>query len=446
MKISIFGTGYVGLVTGTCLAEVGHEVICVDIDEEKIQGLINGKMPIYEPGLEELVKKNVAEKRLNFTSKHENAILSTKLIFIAVGTPSAEDGSADLNHVMNVAKTIALHSLDKKILIIKSTVPIGTNDKVRALVKQIYKEEGKPSLDFDICSNPEFLKEGCAIEDFNRAERIIIGSDNKETEEIMAQCYSPFTRKKQKLLIMSPRAAEMTKYAANAMLATKISFMNEMSRIAERAGVDIEQVRHGIGSDSRIGYEFIYPGCGYGGSCFPKDVKALINMSRELNLDSPLISSVDEVNKQQKLSLFNKLYQILDEDISGKRIALWGLSFKPDTDDMREAPSRVLMENIWQEKGIIQAYDPIAMEECKRLYPEKKDLLYTTSPLEALNDAEILVICSEWKEFYHQDLEKIKSTLKRPIILDGRNIFDPQEMSNKGIEYYGIGRGLSLTL
>ncbi len=446
MKISIFGTGYVGLVTGACLAEVGHSVICVDIDEFKIEELNEGKLPIYEPGLEELVKKNSKEGRLKFTSDHKEAILSTNLIFIAVGTPSAEDGSADLNHVMNVAKTIAKSSEDKKTIVIKSTVPIGTNDKVRNLIKEVFKNEGKSELSFDVCSNPEFLKEGCAIEDFNRAERIIIGSENTETLELMTQCYSPFTRKKNKLLTMSPRAAEMTKYAANAMLATKISFMNEMSRIAEKAGVDIEQVRQGIGSDSRIGYEFIYPGCGYGGSCFPKDVKALIKISDDLGIEASLISSVNKVNNQQKMSLFNKLNTVLNNNLKGKRIALWGLSFKPETDDMREAPSRVLMENVWKKQGIIQAYDPIALGECKRIYQDRTDLEYFSTPDDALIDAEALVICSEWKEFFRQDLKVIKDRLNRPIVIDGRNIFDPDEMSQNGLEYYGIGRGLSISL
>lgn len=444
MKISIFGTGYVGLVTGTCLSDVGHEIVCVDIDNEKIDKLKRGELPIYEPGLKELVLRNIQEKRLKFTINPKQAIDFGDLIFIAVGTPSSEDGSADLSHVMQVAQTIAEHMNSDKVLIIKSTVPIGTNDKVRDLVNSILRNRDKSNLNFDICSNPEFLKEGCAINDFNSAERIIIGTNDIETQQVMSKCYSPFTRKKQKMIFMSPRAAEMTKYAANAMLATKISFMNEMSMIAEKTNVDIEHVRMGIGSDSRIGYSFIYPGCGYGGSCFPKDVKALINIARDNNLDAPLISSVEEVNNLQKVSLYEKLNMALGGGIKDKTIAIWGLSFKPETDDMREAPSRVLMEQIWNHKGNVMAYDPIAAEECKRIYGVREDLDYSNSPIDATKDADALVVCSEWKEFYKQDLSVVKHNLRSPIIIDGRNIFDPEEMEKLGLRYYGIGRGLSL--
>jgi len=443
MKITIFGTGYVGLVTGACMSDVGHEVICMDIDEKKINKLKNGEMPIYEPGLDNLVKKNYVENRLDFTTDAKKGVDFADLIFIAVGTPSSEDGSADLSHVLNVAQVIAQQMNESKVLVIKSTVPIGTNSKVHQIVKNILKERNLNKISFDICSNPEFLKEGCAVDDFNKADRIIIGSDNLETRKIMAECYSPFTRKQQKIIVMSPKSAEMTKYAANAMLATKISFMNEMSNIAERTGVDIEEVRHGIGSDRRIGYEFIYPGCGYGGSCFPKDVRALIKTAIENELDPSLIKSVEQVNQKQKETLFNKVQLVVDNEVEGKTIALWGLSFKPETDDMREAPSMTLMEKIWQNGGKIRAYDPVAMDECRRIYGEKEDLFFAASSLEALQGSDLLVICSEWKEFLKQDLRVIRESLTSPIIIDGRNIFDPELMMQEGINYYGVGRGLS---
>ncbi len=443
MNITIFGSGYVGLVTGTCLADVGHRVICVDIDEEKVARLNEGIIPIYEPGLEELVKKNKAAGRIEFTTDAARAVDFGLLQFIAVGTPSDEDGSADLKHVLKVAETIGRHMHDYKIIIDKSTVPVGTASKVQRTIANELEQRGL-ALEFDVCSNPEFLKEGAAIEDFTRGSRIIVGTDSERVKQAMQECYGPYNRQRDKLMFMGIRSAELTKYAANAMLATKISFINEVANLAERLGADVEEVRHGIGSDPRIGYNFIYPGCGYGGSCFPKDVKALAHTAEEIGHPAEMIKAVERVNDRQKNKLFEKLCQAFDGQLRGKTVAIWGLAFKPNTDDMREAPSRILMEALWDAGARVQAFDPEASKECRRIYGERDDLVLAERRDDTLEGAHALVICTEWKAFRTIDFPELRNKLVEPVLVDGRNLFHPESVKSAGLAYYGIGRGDSV--
>ena len=440
MKITIYGSGYVGLVTGACLAEMGNNVLCVDIDESKVAKLKKGEIPIYEPGLESMVQNAIQQGYIDFTTDMKQAVNHAEVQFIAVGTPPDEDGSADLSYVLAVADTIGSHMTEAKIVVDKSTVPVGTGDKVRAVLEKKLRDRGE-ELDVHVVSNPEFLKEGAAISDFMKPDRIILGTDSSYVEAIMRELYAPFCRTHEKLIVMDIRSAELTKYAANAMLATKISFINEISQLAERLGADIENVRTGIGSDPRIGYQFIYPGCGYGGSCFPKDVKALERSAQEVGFDAVVLSAVEARNRAQKETLFNKLSQHFSGNLSGKTIAVWGLAFKPNTDDMRDAPSRVLMESLWQAGVQVRAYDPQAMDEAKRLYGGREDLVFCDSSAEALEGADALCICTEWRIFRSPDFDRIKEKLKVPVIVDGRNLYDPKRMEQKGFAYYAIGRG-----
>lgn len=439
MKITVFGSGYVGLVTGACLADVGHSVLCIDIDEKKIEGLKKGIIPIYEPGLDELILSNSKAGRLSFSTDAASGVRHGELHFIAVGTPPDEDGKADLQYVLTVARTIGRHMNGYKVVIDKSTVPVGTADKVKAAVLAELEARGEV-FGFDVCSNPEFLKEGTAIEDFTKGARIVVGTESEKVTGLMRQCYAPYNRNHDKMMFMDIRSAELTKYAANAMLATKISFMNELANIAERLDADIDHVRLGIGSDPRIGYQFIYPGCGYGGSCFPKDVRALARTAQEVGYEPDLLLAVEAVNQRQKQVLYRKLAQAFDGQLEGKRIALWGLAFKPNTDDMRDAPSRTLMESLWSAGASVQAYDPEAMGECARIYGKREDLLLCHSREEALIGADALVICTEWGTFRTIEPDWLKRTLSYPIVVDGRNLFDPMTMSDAGILYYAIGR------
>ncbi|HBX38916.1 MAG TPA: UDP-glucose 6-dehydrogenase [Marinobacter adhaerens] len=439
MKVTIFGTGYVGLVTGACLADAGHEVLCVDVDPAKVESLQQGEIPIFEPGLASMVARNQEEGRLRFTTDAGEGVGFGTLQFIAVGTPPDEDGSADMQYVLAVAATIGRHMDGYKLVVNKSTVPVGTADRVRATIDGELSGRGV-ELDFDVCSNPEFLKEGAAIEDFTRGARIVVGTDSDKVRELMRECYGPYNWNHDKLIFMDVRSAELTKYAANAMLATKISFMNEMANLAERLGADIESVRLGIGSDPRIGYHFIYPGCGYGGSCFPKDVRALERIAREVGYEARMLAAVEAVNERQKTLLFQKLNQAFDGDLTGKTIAVWGLAFKPNTDDMREAPSRALMESVWAAGGHVRAYDPEAGNEARRLYPDRERLTLTEHRMEALKDADALVICTEWKEFRVIDMTLLRETLKTPVVVDGRNLYEPETMREAGLLYLPIGR------
>ncbi|MGB3620059.1 UDP-glucose/GDP-mannose dehydrogenase family protein [Ketobacter sp. MCCC 1A13808] len=445
MNITVFGTGYVGLVTGASLADVGHNVLCMDVDVAKIESLKKGIVTIHEPGLDVVVQRCFEDGTLNFSSSTEEAVAHGELIFIAVGTPPDEDGSADLQYVLQVAANIGRNMQDYKVIVNKSTVPVGTADKVKAAVAAELEARSSP-LEFDVCSNPEFLKEGSALEDFNKGARIVVGTDSDRVVNIMRVCYGPYIRNHDKLMFMDVRAAELTKYAANAMLATKISFMNEMSQLAERLGVDIEQVRKGIGSDPRIGYQFIYPGCGYGGSCFPKDVKALAQTARTVGYVPELLDAVENVNTRQKGSMFEKLSKHFNGDLNGKTIALWGLSFKPDTDDMREAPSRDLMEALWAAGAKIQAFDPVASKECRRIYGDRPDLVLCEQRNDAVSGADALAICTEWKAFRFVDLKWLKSELKNPVIVDGRNLYSPADTKEFGFKYYAIGRSDSLAI
>ncbi len=439
MKITVFGSGYVGLVTGACLAEVGNQVLCMDVDQHKIDQLNQGIIPIYEPGLEEMVKTNQAAGRLQFTTDVKQAVDFGLFQFIAVGTPPDEDGSADLKYVLAVARSIAEHMTDYKVVVDKSTVPVGTADKVKEVITQVLQQR-QQTLEFDVVSNPEFLKEGSALDDFMKPDRIIIGTDNPRTSELLKALYSPFNRSRERVITMDIRSAELTKYAANAMLATKISFMNELANLAERLGADIEQVRHGIGSDSRIGYSFIYPGCGYGGSCFPKDVKALERTAKEVGYHAELLSAVENVNDRQKLRLFEKISHHYPQGLKGKSFALWGLAFKPNTDDMREAPSRVLLEALIAAGAKVQAYDPEALEEAQRIYGEQTGLQYCHSQAEALINADALVIVTEWKQFRSPDFEQLSQQLRDKVIFDGRNMYEPKLVRQSGLSYYAIGR------
>ncbi|RMG55123.1 MAG: UDP-glucose/GDP-mannose dehydrogenase family protein [Gammaproteobacteria bacterium] len=440
MDITIYGSGYVGLVTGACLAQVGNHVLCVDIDPDKIARLKRGEVPIYEPGLDELIQANMQAGRLDFTLDAAEGVAHGLFQFIAVGTPPDEDGSADLSHVLTVADTIARHMKDYRIIVDKSTVPVGTADRVRDTVSKRLQERGL-DIDFDVVSNPEFLKEGAAIDDFMKPDRIVIGTDNPRTTELMRALYAPFNRNHDRLISMDIRSAELTKYAANALLATKISFMNELANLAERLGADIESVRVGIGSDPRIGYHFIYPGCGYGGSCFPKDVQALERTANEVGYQAELLQAVERVNHRQKQRLFEKIQSHFGADLAGRTIALWGLAFKPNTDDMREAPSRVLMEQLWQAGARVRAYDPVAMDECRRIYGERDDLELVDSAEAALEGADALAIVTEWQEFRSPDLDMMRTRLSSPVIFDGRNLYDPERMAREGFRYHAIGRG-----
>lgn len=443
MKVTIFGTGYVGLVTGTCLADMGHQVMCVDVDEKKIHGLRNGVIPIYEPGLESLVKSNVANGQLLFTTDAAEGVAHADIQFIAVGTPPDEDGSADLKYVLAVATSVAKHMQSYKVIVDKSTVPVGTADKVSKVIANVLAERGV-SIPFDVVSNPEFLKEGAAVNDCMKPDRIVIGSQSEPAIAKMKELYAPFNRNHDRMIVMDVRSAELTKYAANCMLATKISFMNEMANLAERLGADIEAVRLGIGSDPRIGYHFIYPGCGYGGSCFPKDVQALIMTAEGIDYDSKILKAVEAINELQKSVIVERVLRHFNGDVAGKTFALWGLSFKPNTDDMREAPSRVIMEALWQRGAKVQAFDPEAMEETQRIYGQRDDLVLAGTKEATLKGADALIICTEWKNFRAPDFDAIKAALSTPVIFDGRNLYDPALMQKAGFSYYAIGRGDSV--
>ncbi len=445
MKVTVFGIGYVGLVQAAVLAEVGHEVMCIDVDAKKVENLKNGVIPIFEPGLTPLVKKNYEEGRLTFSTDAEMGVHHGEMQFIAVGTPPDEDGSADLKYVTAVARTIAQHMTSHKVVLDKSTVPVGTADRVRSVMEQTLKERGA-AIPFDVVSNPEFLKEGAAVSDCMRPERIVIGTDNEDVVDLLRELYEPFNRNHDRMILMDIRSAELTKYAANCMLATKISFMNEISNLAELLGADVEKVRQGIGSDPRIGYHFIYPGCGYGGSCFPKDVQALIRTAEQIGYQPRLLQAVEQVNHAQKMKLPEFIRRHFGEDLKGKTFALWGLSFKPNTDDMREASSRVLMEALWERGAQVQAFDPEAMDETQRIYGHRSDLKLMGTKEAALQGADALVICTEWQSFRVPDFDVIKKTLKQPVIFDGRNLYDPERLSKRGFVYYAIGRGASINI
>jgi UDPglucose 6-dehydrogenase len=443
MKVTVFGIGYVGLVQAAVMAEVGHDVVCIDIDQNRVDRLKEGHIPIFEPGLTPLVKSNYEAGRVDFSTDAARGVEHGEVIFIAVGTPPDEDGSADLKYVLAVAETIAKHMESHKVVINKSTVPVGTADKVKAKIASTLSDAGK-SVTYDVVSNPEFLKEGAAVNDCMRPDRIILGTDSASAEKKLRELYSPFNRNHDKIIVMDIRSAELTKYAANCMLATKISFMNEMSNLAEVFGADIENVRRGIGSDPRIGYQFIYPGCGYGGSCFPKDVQALARSASAAGYTARVLEAVEEVNYAQKEKLFEYISKHFSGDLKGKTVALWGLSFKPNTDDMREASSRVLMEKLWAAGASVKAYDPEAMEETQRIYGGRDDLSLVGTKESALEGADFLVICTEWQAFRAPDFDLIKDKLSIPLIFDGRNLFEPQLMMEYGLHYYAIGRGLSV--
>ena len=439
MKITVIGTGYVGLVTGTCLAEVGNDVLCLDLDIRKIDMLNAGGIPIYEPGLKDMVKRNVAAGRLRFTTDVAEAVHFGEIQFIAVGTPPDEDGAADLSYVIAAARNIGRHMKSFKLVVSKSTVPVGTADKVRAVLSDELILRGA-NIEFCIASNPEFLKEGAAIEDFMRPDRIVIGIENNHAEQILRNLYAPFQRNHDRLIVMDIRSAELSKYAANAMLATRISFMNELATLAEKLGADIEQVRNGIGSDPRIGYDFLYPGCGYGGSCFPKDVQALLRIAMENDVPARVLAAVEMANNTQKSVLIQKIIARFGKNLKDKRFAMWGLSFKPNTDDMREAPSRIMIEALWQMGATVCAFDPVAMEETRRIYGNRPDLLLAENAFDAVNGADALLIVTEWKVFRSPDFAALKSLLKSPVIFDGRNLYDPKAMRELNFEYFAIGR------
>ena len=440
MKVTVIGTGYVGLVTGACLSEMGNHVVCLDLDERKIRVLNDGGIPIHEPGVKEIVQRNVAAGRLQFTTDVAAAVAHGTLQFIGVGTPPDEDGSADLQYVLAAAGSIGRHMTDYKVIVAKSTVPGGTADKVRETVRAALAARGL-EMEFAVVANPEFLKEGAAVDDCMKPDRIILGADDERAILLMRSLYTPFMRNHDRLQVMDLRSAEFTKYAANAMLATRISFMNELALLADRVGVDIEMVRKGIGSDPRIGTHFLYPGAGYGGSCFPKDVKALIHTGRECGVNLGVLSAVEAANERQKHVLVDKIVARFGNDLAGRCFALWGLAFKPNTDDMREAPSRVIVAELARRGATLRAYDPVAMDQAKQLLRETPRLSFATSPAEALAGADALVIVTEWKEFRNPDFDGIKATLREPLIFDGRNLYDPALMRALGIEYVGIGRG-----
>jgi UDPglucose 6-dehydrogenase len=443
MRVTIFGSGYVGLVSGACLADAGNHVVCVDVDAGKIERLNRGEVPIHEPGLDELIKHNAAAGRLEFTTEAARAVEHGLFQLIAVGTPPGEDGSADLRYVLAVARTIAAHMSRYCVVVTKSTVPVGTADKVRAELTHALGARGA-KLEFDVVSNPEFLKEGAAINDFMKPDRVVIGSDNPRTTELMRALYEPFTRNHDRLIVMDIRSSELTKYAANAMLATKISFMNELAGIAERVGADIEKVRIGIGSDPRIGYSFIYPGTGYGGSCFPKDVQALIRSAHDAGHDPQILNAVESVNARQKAVLFGKMQRHFADGLKGRTVAVWGLAFKPHTDDMREAPARTLIDLLLKAGVRVQAYDPVAGAEAQKIYAGVQGFALAKNAYEAAQGADALAIVTEWQEFRSPDFERLKQILKSPVIFDGRNLYDPAMVSRFGLTYYAIGRGKAL--
>ncbi|WP_226505798.1 MULTISPECIES: UDP-glucose/GDP-mannose dehydrogenase family protein [Pseudomonas] len=442
MKISVIGSGYVGLVQATVLAEVGHDVLCMDVDEAKVKLLEQGQVSIFEPGLAELVKDNLANKRLRFTTDEKLAAEHGRVLFIAVGTPSGDDGSADLKYVFSVGDAIARHRTEPLIVVEKSTVPVGTGDALRAHIDKALAASGR-RLDFDIVSNPEFLKEGSAVNDCRRPDRIVIGCEREEVREVMRELYAPFNRNHDRIMFMDLRSAELTKYAANCMLATKISFINQIAELAEHLGADIESVRQGIGADSRIGYDFIYAGCGYGGSCFPKDMRALIHSAEAANCSSDLLQAVEAINQRQKHKLFERVNAYYQGDLKGKTFALWGLAFKPNTDDMRDAPSRELMEALFEAGAHVRAFDPEAMHQTQLIYGEHPQLHLMGTPEAALSGADALIICTEWQQFKAPDFEMIQKRLKAPLIFDGRNLYDAERMKLKGFTYYPIGRGES---
>ncbi|HWR41104.1 MAG TPA: UDP-glucose/GDP-mannose dehydrogenase family protein [Patescibacteria group bacterium] len=440
MKICVIGSGYVGLVTGTCLAEMGNKVWCVDVDQQKIDKLRRGVIPIYEPGLEELVRANVKEKRLMFTTDLAEGIEKALYVFIAVGTPPGEDGSADLTHVLGVARDIGRNINKYMIVVNKSTVPVGTAVKVQATIRKELTDRGLSELEFDVVSNPEFLKEGAAIEDFMRPDRVVIGVDNVRTAELMKQLYDPFVRNENPLIVMDLSSAELTKYAANAMLATRISFMNEVARLCDQVGADVNKVRVGIGTDKRIGMPFLYAGAGYGGSCFPKDVKELIQAGQRFDVDMALVKAVDVVNERQKQYLVDLINIRYENDIAGKHFAIWGLAFKPQTDDMREAPSKVVIEALLAGGAIVAAYDPAAEAQAQRILPPNGCLTYGEDMMMVLQDADALVLMTEWRQFRRPDFSEMKELMRTPVLFDGRNQYDPLEMKAQGFEYYCIGR------
>ena len=440
MKITVVGTGYVGLVSGTCLAEDGNDVLCLDVDPNKIRILEEGGIPIYEPGLEDMVRRNVAAGRLHFTTDIEKAVQHGTIQFIAVGTPPDEDGSADLQYVLGAARNIGRLMTDYKVVVDKSTVPVGTGAKVRAAIADELQKRAV-DIPYSVVSNPEFLKEGAAVEDFMRPDRIVVGAEDEQAIHLMRALYAPFQRNHERLIVTDVKSAELTKYAANAMLATRISFMNELANLAEVLGADIEMVRQGIGSDPRIGYHFLYPGCGYGGSCFPKDVKALIRTAKDdAGIDLKVLNAVEAANDAQKHVLTGKIKAHFGEDLTGRHFALWGLAFKPNTDDMREAPSRELIADLFAAGATVSAYDPVAMHETQRIFGDEARLSYAENPMGALKDADALVIVTEWKEFRSPDFDAIKAALKQPVIFDGRNLYDPKFVRGQGIDYRAIGR------
>ena len=441
MKVTVIGTGYVGLVTGACLSEMGNHVVCLDVDARKIRILNDGGIPIHEPGLDAIVQRNRAAGRLQFTTDVEAAVAHGTLQFIGVGTPPDEDGSADMQYVLAAARSIGRHMTDYKVIVDKSTVPVGTADRVKAAVAEELAARGLADTRFAVVSNPEFLKEGAAVEDCMRPDRIVVGADDEQAILLMRALYQPFMRNKDRLQVMDVRSAEFTKYAANAMLATRISFMNELALLAERVGADIEQVRKGIGSDPRIGTHFLYAGTGYGGSCFPKDVKALIHIGRENGMDLQVLQAVEAANDRQKTVLVDKVVRRFGEDLSGRRFAIWGLAFKPNTDDMREAPSRVIVDALLARGATLCAYDPVAMAEARRVMEGKAGIAYADSADATLEGADALLVVTEWKEFRTPDFDRIKAALKQPVVFDGRNIWEPALLKALGIEYHGIGRG-----
>ena len=440
MKVTTIGTGYVGLVTGACLAEMGNHVVCLDVNPDKIQVLNDGGIPIHEPGLDAVVSRNRAAGRLQFTTDVDAAVAHGTLLFIAVGTPPGEDGSADLQYVLAAARSIGERMTDYKVVVDKSTVPVGTADKVRGAIAQALAERGV-DLNFAVVSNPEFLKEGAALEDFMKPDRIIVGSDDEQATLMMRALYAPFTRSHDRLMVMDVKSAEFTKYAANAMLANRISFMNELALLAEKVGADIELVRRGIGSDPRIGYQFLYAGAGYGGSCFPKDVKALVRTGREHGQDLKVLNAVEEANERQKLVLVDKVVARFGQDLSGKRFALWGLAFKPNTDDMREAPSLVVVEELARRGAAVAAYDPVAMGEAAKLLSQVPGVSFCERAEHALSGSDALIVITEWKEFRTPDFDRIKADLTQPVVFDGRNLYEPATMAMLGIEHHAIGRG-----
>ncbi|THF64232.1 UDP-glucose dehydrogenase family protein [Pseudothauera rhizosphaerae] len=440
MKVTVVGSGYVGLVSGACLADVGNDVLCLDVDPSKIRILEEGGIPIHEPGLLEVVQRNVQAGRLRFTTDIPAAVRHGDVQFIAVGTPPDEDGSADLQYVLAAARNIGRHMDGYRVVVDKSTVPVGTADKVRAAIAEEVAARGA-ALEYSVVSNPEFLKEGAAVDDFMRPDRIIVGADDARAIDWMRELYAPFQRNHERLLVMDVRSAELTKYAANAMLATRISFMNELANLAETLGADIELVRQGIGSDPRIGWHFLYAGCGYGGSCFPKDVKALVRTGREHGHDLRLLGAVESVNERQKRRLVDKIVARFGDNLAGRRFALWGLAFKPNTDDMREAPSRVVLEELFRRGASAVAYDPVAMDEAQRIFGDEPRLAYAARPMDAVDGADALVIVTEWKEFRSPDFPRVRDLLRQPVVFDGRNMYEPAVLERHGIEYFGIGRG-----